>query len=94
MAENLDLKPGIFPAFVIHNILNDEVYPYDQREEITGVKIDEFINDVAQGKQKPGPKFGQNPNVSGDDEITDEDRMESDGAGMSDSESTDMHDEL
>jgi hypothetical protein len=65
MAANMDLRPGVFPAFVIYNVRNHDAFPFDQRKEITAAAIDEFVANVAQGKVKSGP-------ISHDDLETDE----------------------
>lgn len=60
MAAGLDLSPGMFPAFVVHNILNDQVFPFDQRRRISKEAVEGHILDIVQGKARPGPLiFGE-----------------------------------
>ena len=55
MAIALDLKPGLFPAVVLHAIHVDQTFPFDQRRKITPEAIDEHVLAVAQGRGTPGP---------------------------------------
>jgi hypothetical protein len=56
MAVSLDLHRGIFPAFVVQAVINDQVFPYPQRKKITAGAIDHFVLDILQGKGNPGPQ--------------------------------------
>lgn len=55
MATNMDLRPGIFPAFVIHDVRTNDVFPFNQRKMITAAAIEGLIMDMAQGKIRAGP---------------------------------------
>ncbi|OCL05096.1 hypothetical protein AOQ84DRAFT_345252 [Glonium stellatum] len=54
MASSMNLQSDVFPAFVFHNILNDQVYPYNQHKDITAGGIDEFILSILQGRVSGG----------------------------------------
>jgi hypothetical protein len=74
MAENLELKPNVFPAFVLHNILNDQVYPFDQSKKITMAAIDQFLSDITSGRVS-GQNKSEGANVSDYEDDDEDDEM-------------------
>lgn len=55
-ANNLNLKPGIWPAFAIQRTEKNEKYPYDQDAKITEKDIGAFVDDFLSGKAEPSIK--------------------------------------
>lgn len=100
MAANLELEPDKFPAFVIHNILNDEVYPLDQSKEITAEAVDQLVKDITEGKAKKAGKFGESVeqeegvNVSDYEDEDDEDEEEVEKVESAKTEKDKPRDEL
>ncbi|KAF2490978.1 hypothetical protein BU16DRAFT_565901 [Lophium mytilinum] len=86
MATNMDLRPGIFPAFVIHDVRTNDVFPFDQRKMITAAAIEGLIMDMAQGKIKAGPVA--------DDRPFEEGLFEVDEDGLDETNLAQKHDEL
>jgi hypothetical protein len=50
VAGALGLQGDRFPAFVIHAVASDEMYPFDQRKDITKEGIEEFVDQYMQQK--------------------------------------------
>lgn len=53
MAPVLGLKAGVFPALALQNPMLGQLFPYDQRREITPEAAEAFVLDIVQGKTKP-----------------------------------------
>jgi len=53
MPQTLGLKPGKFPALAVYNPTLGQIFPYNQRREITRQAVEEFILDIVQGKEQP-----------------------------------------
>lgn len=54
VAASLEVQPGLFPAVVIHNMMNDQVFVYDQHAEIKPKAVGKMLVDILQGKAEPG----------------------------------------
>ena len=65
IADNLELRPGVFPAFVLHNGATDQVFPFSQRRKIAEEAIDVFVLDILQGKVTPGRLVEENLDSEG-----------------------------
>jgi hypothetical protein len=48
----LNLVPDQFPAFVIEDVVTGDTAPFDQDEEITTEKIEEFVANYFAGKEE------------------------------------------
>jgi len=72
MAVNLELEPNKFPAFVIHNILNDQVYPLDQNKAVTAENVGQLLKDIASGAADKAEKVEEGVNVSDYEDEDDE----------------------
>ncbi|CZR64924.1 uncharacterized protein PAC_14824 [Phialocephala subalpina] len=54
LAEPLGLDGKRYPAFVVHDIENDETFVFDQRKEITRENIEKFLKGFWIGGEKDG----------------------------------------
>ncbi|KAH8600052.1 thioredoxin-like domain-containing protein [Bisporella sp. PMI_857] len=56
MAPALGLNGKSFPALVVQNLAMGQVFPYRQSRGITAEYVEQFIQDIAQGRISPGPQ--------------------------------------
>jgi hypothetical protein len=54
VAASLEVQRDLSPAFVVHNMMNDQVFVYDQQAEINPKTVEEMLVDILQGKAEPG----------------------------------------
>lgn len=54
LAEPLGLDGKTYPAFVVHDIENDETFVSDQTKEITAEGVEEFLGGFWKGGAKDG----------------------------------------
>lgn len=53
MAPALGLKAGVFPALAVQNPAMGQVFPFDQKKNITPEAAEGFVLDIVQGNTKP-----------------------------------------
>lgn len=66
MVPALGLEAGVFPALAVQNPMMGQVFPFDQRRDITPEAAESFVLDIVQGKTKPSSGAGGEGNVHDD----------------------------
>ncbi|KAK7947735.1 Protein disulfide-isomerase [Apiospora aurea] len=53
MVSMLGLRPEALPAVAVQNPMYGQVFPYDQKKELSAQAIEQFVTQIASGKVKP-----------------------------------------
>ncbi|KAK8038493.1 protein disulfide-isomerase [Apiospora rasikravindrae] len=53
MVSMLGLRPEALPAVAVQNPMYGQVFPYDQKKELSPQSIEKFVTQIASGKVKP-----------------------------------------
>ncbi|KAJ9397805.1 hypothetical protein DTO282F9_5325 [Paecilomyces variotii] len=54
IATSLEVRPELLPALVVHDMMTDRVFVYDQEAEIYPKAVGKMLLDILQGKSTPG----------------------------------------
>lgn len=66
MVPALGLEAGVFPALAVQNPMMGQVFPFDQRRDITPEAAESFFLDIVQRKTKPSSGAAGEGNVHDD----------------------------